>query len=67
VREKTVHTSLLYWWIKNKLALSVLMQHRVVVFDAHAAKGPPIRGHAISKYPIVPGIRDSQQAQRRHK
>jgi hypothetical protein len=67
VREEAVHARLLHCWIKNKLALSVLMQHRVVVLDAHAAKGLPIRGHAISKYAIVPGIRDSQQAQRRHK
>ena len=65
MREKAVHARLLRRWIKNKLALSILVQHRVVVFDGYAAKGLAIRGHTISKYAIVCGIRDSQQAQRR--
>lgn len=62
MREEAVHADLLHRWIENKLALSVLMQDRVVVFDGYATKGLAVCYHTISKHAIVRGIRDCQQA-----
>ena len=58
--EKAVHAGLLHRWIKNKLALPVLVRHRVVVFHGYAAKGLAFRGQTISKHSIVRAIHDCQ-------